>query len=50
MTCNALNAMTCNAINAIAWHACHALHLAFICNKPYTVFAQSLDHFEIDEI
>ena len=28
--------------------ACHALHLAFTCNKPYTEFMQSLDHFEID--
>ena len=37
-----LHGMACHCI------ACHALHLAFTCNKPYTVFAQSLDHFEID--
>ena len=47
------------ALHVIAWHdmafhcmsdTCHALHLAFTCNKPYTVFAKSLDNFELDEI
>ena len=54
--CMSLHCMSlhCMSLHCMSLHcmsdACHALHLAFTCNKPYTVFAQSLDHFEIDEI
>ena len=52
MSCIALHVMhcmSCIACHCIALHvmtlhcmsdACHALHLTFTCNKPYTVFAQ----------
>ena len=39
----------CIALHVIALHVMHCIWLSPAVNLTYSVFAQSLDHFEIDE-